>query len=98
MTRSMSARNCARRVVFPYFSKPLSVCCFIEGPVCKLPMHQTLPVNQSFPRGVVWGNHEKLFARDPKRTDNLTSIVNCHRKWDDVSLILSSLSAFLRTF
>jgi hypothetical protein len=25
----MSARNCARRVVFPYFSKPVSVCCFI---------------------------------------------------------------------
>ena len=30
--RSISLRNCARRVVFPYFSNPVSVCCFIEEP------------------------------------------------------------------
>jgi hypothetical protein len=30
MIRSMSVRNCARRVVFPYFSNPPSVCCFLE--------------------------------------------------------------------
>ena|SRR5438876_1120656 len=28
--RSMSERSCARRVVFPYFSNPVSVCCFID--------------------------------------------------------------------
>src|SRR5256885_2626757 len=33
MILSMSARNCARRVVFPNFSKPVSVVCFIAIPV-----------------------------------------------------------------
>jgi hypothetical protein len=30
MIRSMSARSFARRVVFPYFSNPVRVCCLIE--------------------------------------------------------------------
>jgi hypothetical protein len=30
MIRSISARNCAQRVVLPYFSKPVSVCCSID--------------------------------------------------------------------
>src|SRR5580700_11744675 len=49
MIRSMSARNAARRVVFPNFSNPLSVCCFIRSVLLRAILHQTPRVFQSFP-------------------------------------------------
>src|SRR5215469_5574408 len=48
--RSMSARNLARRVVLPYFSNPVSVCCFIVVLAVKHDHASEWPVNQSFLR------------------------------------------------
>src|SRR5215470_9966360 len=81
-TRSISARNCARRVVFAYFSKPVpaSVICLraiITSRGRPLPVssqHVGLKrerVIQRFPRYLIGLNPSHVYRRVPVMTDSL---------------------------
>ena len=47
MFRFIAARNCARRVVLPCFSNPVSVRSFIDRALCASILHQSKLVGQS---------------------------------------------------